>query len=90
MTIKCHYDGKVFIPDEPVELSAGEPATVTIADGAASVFFTGGAGGTVADLLNSGFIGAWGDRQDIADGVEYARDLRRRAEAWEDAADAGR
>jgi hypothetical protein len=29
-TIKVHFDGKVFVPDEPVDLAVGEPANVTV------------------------------------------------------------
>ena len=28
-TIKAHFDGKVFVPDQPVDLAAGESAEVT-------------------------------------------------------------
>jgi hypothetical protein len=29
-TIKAHFDGKVFVPDEPVDLPAGKTAEVTV------------------------------------------------------------
>lgn len=29
MTIKAHYDGKVFVPDEPVPLTTGAAVSVT-------------------------------------------------------------
>lgn len=29
-TIKAHFDGKVFIPDEPIDVPAGAAATVTV------------------------------------------------------------
>ncbi len=28
-TIKAHFDGKVFVPDEPVDLRPGDVVTVT-------------------------------------------------------------
>jgi hypothetical protein len=34
-------------------------------------------------LVASGFVGAWADRTDIGDSVEYARQLRRQAERRE-------
>jgi hypothetical protein len=34
-------------------------------------------------LIASGFVGAWADRTDIGDSVEYARQLRRQAERRE-------
>jgi hypothetical protein len=33
----------------------------------------------LSEILNSGLVGAWSDRDDITDSVEYARNLRRRA-----------
>jgi hypothetical protein len=34
---------------------------------------------TGAELLASGLVGLWADREDIADGGAYARELRRKA-----------
>jgi hypothetical protein len=42
----------------------------------------------VAELTASGFIGAWEDRSDIGDSVEFARRLRERAESRADREDA--
>ena len=39
----------------------------------------GSVGITSAQILESEFVGMWVDRDDIADSVEYARQLRRRA-----------
>ena len=36
---------------------------------------------TVHDLLSSGLVGLWSDRQDMGDSISYARKLRRRAES---------
>ncbi len=33
MTIKCHFDGKVFIPAEPVDLPVGQVGHVTTETG---------------------------------------------------------
>ena len=30
MTIRAHFDGKVIVPDEPVELPAGTPLTIRV------------------------------------------------------------
>ena len=30
VTIRAHFDGKVFVPDEPVDMAVGEPASVTV------------------------------------------------------------
>jgi hypothetical protein len=37
-------------------------------------------GVTGAELLTSGLVGLWANREDIADGGEFARELRRKAE----------
>ena len=34
----------------------------------------------VQEILNSGLVGIWKDRKDITDSVEYAHELRRKAE----------
>ena len=36
-------------------------------------------GVTLGELLNSGLVGLWKDREDITDSVEFARELRKRA-----------
>ncbi len=35
---------------------------------------------TAGDLLESGLVGMWADRDDIGDSREFARNLRRQAE----------
>ena len=80
MTIKCHYDGKVFIPDEPVELAAGEAAEVRVGPSFGGP--SGGpSGGTVSDVINAGGLGGWSHRIDIEDGQDFidARRAERRA-----------
>ena len=37
-------------------------------------------GMTAADLLNSGLVGLWADRDDIGDSSEFARKLRDKAQ----------
>jgi hypothetical protein len=36
-TIKVHFDGQVFVPDEPVDLPKGESAEVTVSVNGAEV-----------------------------------------------------
>ena len=36
---------------------------------------------TAADLLASGLAGMWADRNDIGDSLEFARDIRKKAES---------
>ena len=38
------------------------------------------AGITGAEILESGIVGMWADREDITDSAEFARQLRRKAE----------
>ena len=38
---------------------------------------------TAANLLDSGLVGLWEDRTDIADSAEFARQIRRQAERRE-------
>jgi hypothetical protein len=46
--MRCHFDGKVFVPEEPVNLQPC--AVVNVPALGAGVFFTGGPGGTMGDL----------------------------------------
>jgi hypothetical protein len=39
---------------------------------------------TARDLLNSGLVGLWKDRDDIGDSVEFARELREAAQTRSD------
>src|SRR4051794_38622450 len=76
--IKCHFDGKVFVPDEPVHAQKGEQAEVRL--GPAQVEFTGGPGGTMGDLLQIESIGGWDGIFDPAmTSAEVADALRRRS-----------
>ncbi len=40
-------------------------------------------GMTAEELLNSGLVGMWADRDDIEDSAKFAEELRRRAERRE-------
>lgn len=61
---------KVEIPDDlppgPVEVEIRTKATKV-------------EGVTLGELLESGLVGLWKDRDDITDSVEFARELRKRA-----------
>lgn len=80
LTIKAHFDGKVFVPDEPVDLPTGQPIEVRIqppAKKGKKNYMTAG------ELVRSEAIGIWKDRKDMEDSVAYVRELRRRAERRE-------
>ena len=79
--IKCHFDGKVIIPDEPVDLPVDRPLVIRVEPG---VLFTQPATKngpmTGEKLAASAAIGMWADRKDIGDSTEFARNLREKAE----------
>jgi len=73
---------KIIVPADhrlvvqvPEEVPAGPAEVVVRSVDAPSV-----ARGTGADLLASGLFGIWKNRTDITDSLEFARELRRRAE----------
>ena len=82
-TIRCHFDGKVIIPDEPVDFPVNQPLLVRVEPGVVFVEPTSGGRGTVGELLDSGFVGSWKDRTDIKDSTEFVAELRRRAQHQE-------
>ena len=73
-TIRAHFDGRMFVPDEPVDLPVNQPLKLHVESEVR------GATGTAVDLAESGLFGIWADRTDIGDSVEYARQLRRQDE----------
>jgi len=77
MTIKAHFDGKVLVPDEPVNLETNQKVEITIqpltAQEEEKKYITG------EELAKSEIVGMWADRKDIKDNLEFARELRRRA-----------
>jgi hypothetical protein len=77
MIIKCHFDGKVFVPDEPVNAKAGE--AVELRTESPAVEFTGGPGAPIGDLLKIDLLGGWDQLEDGVDSAIYARQLRQRA-----------
>jgi hypothetical protein len=87
IAIRAHFDGKVFVPDEPVDLPVGKVAEIRVEsgdqpEGLPGISITDPPGGpaTAQGLLLSGIIGLWADRDDIGDSTEFVRRLRRQAE----------
>jgi hypothetical protein len=76
VAIKAHFDGKVLVPDEPVDLPRHQPLIVHIE----SANTAGTAAATAARMAADA---PWGNRTDIGDSTEYARELRRQAERRE-------
>lgn len=79
VALKAHFDGKVLIPDEPVDLPKGKTLLIhvepTVSGQLEKPLMTG------ADLLKSGLVGLWKDRTDIGSSPEFARRLREQAQA---------
>ncbi|HEX3356508.1 MAG TPA: hypothetical protein VHS31_05950 [Tepidisphaeraceae bacterium] len=81
MTIRCHFDGKVFVPDEPIDLPGNQSLLVHIEPGVVIKEPANGGNGTVGELRK--FMGIWKDRTDISDSTEFVQELRRRAQHQE-------
>lgn len=79
-SIRCHYDGKVLVPDGPVNVPVNQPLVVDVREETGIVDPPNGKPMTVGELRKSGFVGAWAHRKDIKDSVKYARQLRERAQ----------
>ena len=69
--IKAHFEGKTFVPDEPVDFPKGTPLYILVGKKRPM---------TGKDILESGLIGLWKNRTDIGDSVEFARKLREEAQ----------
>ena len=78
MTIKVHFDGKVLVPQEPVDLPKDQVLEVTINQAATDKRYMSG-----AELAKSEIVGMWKDRTDIKDSTEFVNELRRRIERRE-------
>jgi hypothetical protein len=71
--IKAHFDGKVFVPDEPVDFPVDRPIILHVE----AVLPDASAAETARRLAEDP---PWRDRTDIGDSLEYARQLRKQAE----------
>jgi len=74
-TFKAHFDGAVFVPDEPVDVPVNQPVTVQLDTRVLPEKSITG-----VELAKSGFAGLWKDRTDIGGSLEFARKLRKQAE----------
>jgi hypothetical protein len=68
--IKAHFDGKVLIPDEPIELPSGVSLDVTVETSHSS-----GENDSLASLIGLG--------ADVWKGVDPVEYQRREREGWE-------
>jgi len=78
-TIKAHFDGSVIIPDEPVDLPMHEQFSVDVPDSAEVqvAYMTG------VELAESDIVGAWANRDDIGDSVDFVNTIRGRLDRRE-------
>ena len=79
--IRCHFDGKVLVPDEPVDLPINQPLVAHVEPGVVIIEPANGGKGTVGELKE--FVGIWKDRTDIKDSTEFVQEMRRRAQHQE-------
>jgi hypothetical protein len=79
MTIKARFDGKAFVPEEPLDFPKDQPVLIEILSAPSEPHKPMTAG----ELANSEWVGAWADRKDITDSTEFVNDIRRRIERRE-------
>ena len=80
MKIQCHFDGKVLVPDEPLDLPVNQPLSVNVVADATIIGSSTGKTMTGRELAKSRVVGIWAKRADIGDSTKFARALRRRAD----------
>ncbi|HWB53372.1 MAG TPA: hypothetical protein VG722_04240 [Tepidisphaeraceae bacterium] len=80
MTIKAHFDGKVFVPDEPVDIPSGRAFKLDLIEVPRKKKPTAR---EIADKLrkDTELHRIWNEIAAGRDSVEVANDLRRRASA---------
>ena len=79
MTIKARFDGKVLVPEEPLDLPKDQRVEVDVRP----LQPHDDQGMTARELATGEWVGAWANRDDITDSTEYVRELRRRIDRRE-------
>ncbi|MEA2735281.1 MAG: hypothetical protein QOE14_1732 [Humisphaera sp.] len=79
MTIKARFDGKVLVPEEPLDLSKDERVELDVRRAQTQEI----SGMTAGELATGEWVGGWADRDDINDSTEFVRELRRRIDRRE-------
>lgn len=75
VAFRGHFDGKVIVPDEPVNLLPGQRLMLR-----AEPEPTGTAGSAAEAARRLAQDAPWANRDDIGDSAEFARKLRHEAE----------
>lgn len=78
MTIKTRYDGKVLVPDEPLDLAKDQEVLIEVQPLPALE-----KNGTAAEFARSEIIGMWADREEMRDSVAWVNEQRRRMDRRE-------
>jgi hypothetical protein len=78
VAIRGHFDGKVIVPDEPVNLPVGQRVRVTPEPAAQSTQVDAGTAEATAKRLTQS--APWAGRTDIGDSLEFARRIREEAQ----------
>jgi hypothetical protein len=78
MTIKARYDGKVLVPDEPLDLAKDQEVLIEVQALAPQEKH-----GTAGEFARSEIIGMWADREEMRDSVAWVNEQRRRMERRE-------
>ena len=73
-------NGEIQFEQQPENLPEGAKVVVTIVNEQDEETIKGI---SAAEILNSGLVGVWADRDDIEDSVKFAEEIRRRAERRE-------
>lgn len=79
MTIKARFDGKVLVPDEPLDLPKDQQVELVVR----AVQPREVQSMTAGELATGEWVGAWADRDDITDSTEFVREIRRRIDRRE-------
>lgn len=73
ITIKAHYDGKVFIPDEPLELETNQQVKISLSQLKTSVKNKAAKTLNIRDMP---IFGMWKDRKDIDESIDLVNEER--------------
>jgi len=79
MTIKARYDGKVLVPDEPLDLPKDQRVEVEVRP----LQPPQDQPMTARELASGEWVGGWANRDDITDSTEFVREIRRRIDRRE-------
>ena len=77
MTIKARYDGKVLVPDQPLDLAKDQEVLIEVQ------ILPPQRKGTAEEFARSEIIGMWADREEMRDSVVWVNEHRRKIDRRE-------